>query len=41
MTPPWKTHLDTLQIKDLNELFRTSKPVIGMRPWSWRATVRC
>jgi membrane complex biogenesis BtpA family protein len=30
MTPPWKTHLDALQIKDLSELFRTSKPVIGM-----------
>ena len=30
MTPPWKTHFDALQIKDLNELFRTSKPVIGM-----------
>jgi uncharacterized protein len=30
MAPPWKTHLDSLQIKDLNEIFRTSKPVIGM-----------
>src|SRR5512132_4040464 len=30
MTPPWKQRLDTLQIKDLNEIFRTSKPVIGM-----------
>jgi predicted TIM-barrel enzyme len=30
MTPPWKQHLDSLQIKDLNQIFRTSKPVIGM-----------
>jgi membrane complex biogenesis BtpA family protein len=30
MTPPWKTHLDSLQIKDLKEIFNTSKPVIGM-----------
>jgi uncharacterized protein len=30
MTPPWKQHLDALQIKDLNEIFGTSKPVIGM-----------
>src|SRR4051812_44033524 len=30
MTPPWKQHMDSLQIKDLNEIFRTSKPVIGM-----------
>src|SRR5262249_32184202 len=30
MTPPWKQHRDSLQIKDLNEVFRTSKPVIGM-----------
>jgi uncharacterized protein len=30
MTPPWKTHLDSLQISDLKEIFRTSKPVIGM-----------
>src|SRR6476469_2288264 len=30
MTAPWKQHMDSLQIKDLNEIFRTSKPVIGM-----------
>jgi uncharacterized protein len=30
MIPPWKQHMDSLQIKDLNEVFRTSKPVIGM-----------
>lgn len=30
MTPSWKAHLDSLQIKDLNEIFRTSRPVIGM-----------
>src|SRR6185503_9691916 len=32
MTPPWKMHLDALQIKDLSEIFRTPKPVIGMVP---------
>src|SRR5438105_1439854 len=30
MTPPWKTYLDSLQLKDLGEIFRTSRPVIGM-----------
>src|SRR5215212_7656814 len=30
MTPLWKQHMDSLQIKDLNQIFRTSKPVIGM-----------
>ncbi len=30
MTPPWKTYLDSLQIKDLGEIFGTPKPVIGM-----------
>jgi membrane complex biogenesis BtpA family protein len=30
MPPSWKTRLDSLQIKDLKEVFRTSKPVIGM-----------
>jgi membrane complex biogenesis BtpA family protein len=30
MTPSWKTQLDSLQIKDLKEIFRTPKPVIGM-----------
>ena len=30
MTPPWKAYLDSLQIKDLKEIFRTSKPIIGM-----------
>jgi membrane complex biogenesis BtpA family protein len=30
MTPPWKTRLDALQISDLQEIFRTAKPVIGM-----------
>ncbi len=30
MTPPWKARLDALQLKDLQEIFRTPKPVIGM-----------
>ncbi len=30
MTPPWKDYLDSLQIKDLGEIFGTPKPVIGM-----------
>jgi hypothetical protein len=30
MTPPWKQRLDALQIKDLADIFRTPKPVIGM-----------
>jgi uncharacterized protein len=30
MTPPWKQRLDSLQIADLSQIFRTSKPVIGM-----------
>ncbi|NJO06716.1 MAG: BtpA/SgcQ family protein [Chloroflexaceae bacterium] len=30
MTPFWKQRLDSLRIQDLNEIFRTSKPVIGM-----------
>jgi len=30
MTPPWKTYLDSLQIKDLGGIFGTPKPVIGM-----------
>jgi len=30
MTPPWKQHLDSLQINDLNDIFCTIKPVIGM-----------
>jgi uncharacterized protein len=30
MTPPWKQRMDALQIKDLSEIFRTAKPVIGM-----------
>ena len=29
-TPEWKRRLDSLQIKDLTEIFRTPKPVIGM-----------
>ncbi|MEN9936624.1 MAG: hypothetical protein RLZZ387_3203 [Chloroflexota bacterium] len=29
-TPAWKARLDALQIKDLGEIFRTPKPVIGM-----------
>ena len=28
--PAWKTRLDELQINDLKQIFRTSKPVIGM-----------
>jgi membrane complex biogenesis BtpA family protein len=30
MTPPWKARLDALQIKDLGEIFGTTKPIIGM-----------
>src|SRR5690349_6271450 len=30
MTPAWKKRLNALQISNLNEIFRTSKPVIGM-----------
>ena len=30
MTPPWKERLDALQLKDLREIFRVDKPVIGM-----------
>lgn len=30
MTPPWKQHMDALRIKDLQEVFGVSKPVIGM-----------
>lgn len=30
MPPEWKTRLDALRIRDLAELFGTSKPVIGM-----------
>jgi uncharacterized protein len=30
MTPPWKQRLDSLQIADLGQIFRTPKPVIGM-----------
>lgn len=30
MTPPWKERLDALQLKDLQEIFRTPKPIIGM-----------
>lgn len=30
MTPAWKQHLDSLQIKSLGEIFRTPKPLIGM-----------
>ena len=30
MTPPWKQRLDSLQIRDLADIFRTPKPVIGM-----------
>ena len=29
-TPPWKAHLDSLRIRDLADVFRTPKPVIGM-----------
>jgi hypothetical protein len=28
--PPWKQYLNSLQIKDLAEIFRTPKPIIGM-----------
>jgi membrane complex biogenesis BtpA family protein len=30
MIPPWKARLDGLRIRDLAEIFRTQKPVIGM-----------
>lgn len=30
MTPPWKTRLDALQLKDMTEIFGTPKPIIGM-----------
>jgi uncharacterized protein len=30
MTPAWKAHLDSLQIKDLAAIFATPKPIIGM-----------
>jgi len=30
MPPLWKTHLDSLQISTLADIFRTSKPIIGM-----------
>jgi len=30
MKPPWKEHVDRLRIRDLSEVFRTPKPVIGM-----------
>src|SRR4029079_19595185 len=29
-TPPWKQYLDSLQIQDLAEVFRTARPIIGM-----------
>lgn len=29
-TPSWKTHLDSLRVRDLKEIFGTSKPIIGM-----------
>jgi hypothetical protein len=30
MPPVWKAYLDSLQINDLGDIFRTAKPVIGM-----------
>jgi uncharacterized protein len=30
VTPAWKERLDSLQIKDLADVFRTPKPIIGM-----------
>lgn len=30
MTPPWKARLDALRMKDLEDLFGTPKPIIGM-----------
>jgi hypothetical protein len=30
MTPAWKERLDALQLKDLSNIFRTTKPIIGM-----------
>jgi membrane complex biogenesis BtpA family protein len=30
MPPPWKTRLDELRLRDLAEVFRTPKPIIGM-----------
>jgi membrane complex biogenesis BtpA family protein len=30
MTPSWKTRLDSLRLRDLTEIFRVSKPIVGM-----------
>src|SRR5688572_22580741 len=30
MQPPWKTRADALRIRDLGDLFGTTKPVVGM-----------
>jgi uncharacterized protein len=30
MTPQWKTHLDSLRLRDLEPLFGTKQPIIGM-----------
>ena len=30
MTPPWKARLDALKLRDLADLFGTSKPILGM-----------
>lgn len=30
MIPPWKKHQDSLRLRDLRDLFGTSRPVIGM-----------
>lgn len=30
MTPPWKARLDALALRDLGDLFGTSKPILGM-----------
>ena len=30
MTPPWKARLDALRIRDLGDIFGTTKPIIGM-----------
>jgi hypothetical protein len=30
MSPAWKAHLDSLQLKDMTEIFATAKPIIGM-----------
>lgn len=30
VTPPWKARLDAVRIRDLTDVFRTAKPIVGM-----------